>query len=101
MSDQSPVVTKSTLPFPAVPPAVVSEKQKRGFAVMDRTQVREFARRGGVAAHREGKAHQFTSDEARAAGRKGGMASAGRNPSKAREEGDVTTEKPISRELIV
>jgi general stress protein YciG len=97
MSDQSPVVTKSSPLFPPV----VSPKQKRGFAVMDPTQVRELARRGGVAAHRVGKAHQFTSDEARAAGRKGGMASAGRNPSKAREDDAVTTDEALPRELII
>jgi uncharacterized protein len=51
------------------------EKKKRGFASMDRDQVREFARRGGVAAHRAGTAHEFNSNEARAAGRKGGLAS--------------------------
>jgi uncharacterized protein len=57
-------------PFPPSPP----EKKKRGFASMDRNQVRELARRGGVAAHRAGTAHEFSSDEARAAGRKGGLA---------------------------
>ncbi len=33
---------------------------------------REIARKGGRAAHEKGTAHEFTSDEARAAGRKGG-----------------------------
>jgi general stress protein YciG len=50
------------------------KKARRGFAVMDRAQVREFARRGGIAAHVAGRAHEFNSDEARAAGRKGGLA---------------------------
>jgi uncharacterized protein len=50
------------------------QKMKRGFAVMDPVQVRELARRGGVAAHATGRAHEFTSEEARAAGRKGGIA---------------------------
>jgi general stress protein YciG len=49
-------------------------KKKRGFAAMNPDQVRELARRGGVAAHRAGTAHEFTTDEARAAGRKGGLA---------------------------
>lgn len=35
-------------------------------------QLRESARRGGVAAHRAGTAHEFTVEEARSAGRKGG-----------------------------
>ena len=44
----------------------------RGFASMDSHRQREIARKGGRAAHEKGKAHEFTSDEARAAGRKGG-----------------------------
>ena len=49
-------------------------RKARGFAAMDTTLVSELAKRGGKAAHRAGTAHQFTSDEARVAGRKGGMA---------------------------
>jgi uncharacterized protein len=60
---------------PKVGHAPAREKKKRGFAAMNLEQVRELARRGGVAAHRAGTAHEFTSDEARAAGRKGGLAS--------------------------
>jgi hypothetical protein len=44
----------------------------RGFASMDRDRQREIARKGGKAAHEKGTAHEFTADEARAAGRKGG-----------------------------
>ena len=54
----------------------IAEKKRRGFATMDPDQVREIARRGGAAAHRAGTAHEFTTDEAREAGRKGGRASA-------------------------
>ena len=39
---------------------------------MDEHRQREIARKGGRAAHEKGKAHEFTPDEARAAGRKGG-----------------------------
>ena len=46
--------------------------KNRGFASMDAHRQREIARKGGRAAHEKGKAHEFTSDEARAAGRKGG-----------------------------
>jgi general stress protein YciG len=46
----------------------------RGFAAMDPKLVSELAKRGGKAAHRAGTAHRFTSDEARIAGSKGGMA---------------------------
>jgi general stress protein YciG len=52
----------------------IPAKKKRGFASMDPNQVRELARRGGVAAHQAGTAHEFNSEEARAAGRKGGLA---------------------------
>jgi general stress protein YciG len=47
-------------------------RQNRGFASMNTERQREIARKGGRAAHEKGTAHQFTSDEARAAGRKGG-----------------------------
>src|SRR5688500_17109477 len=46
--------------------------RNRGFASMDAHRQREIARKGGRAAHEKGKAHEFTPDEARAAGRKGG-----------------------------
>src|SRR5215218_9145939 len=46
--------------------------KNRGFASMDAHRQREIARKGGRAAHEKGKAHEFTPDEARAAGRKGG-----------------------------
>ena len=42
---------------------------------MDRAKQREIASKGGKAAHQKGTAHEWTSDEAREAGRKGGMAS--------------------------
>jgi uncharacterized protein len=45
-------------------------RAKRGFAVMNPERQREIARLGGVAAHRSGHAHQFTTEEARAAGKK-------------------------------
>jgi general stress protein YciG len=47
---------------------------KRGFASMDREKQKQIASQGGKAAHAKGSAHEFTSDEARAAGRKGGLA---------------------------
>jgi general stress protein YciG len=47
---------------------------KRGFASMDPAKQREIASKGGRAAHAKGTAHEFTSDEARVAGRKGGEA---------------------------
>ncbi len=46
--------------------------RNRGFASMDADKQKEIARKGGRAAHEKGTAHEFTPDEARAAGRKGG-----------------------------
>jgi general stress protein YciG len=40
---------------------------------MDAAKQREIASKGGKAAHQKGTAHQFTTEEARAAGRKGGQ----------------------------
>ena len=64
---------------PESPKAEVSEapvktRRPRGFAAMDRTKVSEIASKGGKAAHAAGTAHQFSTEEARAAGRKGGVA---------------------------
>ncbi|AFZ17270.1 KGG domain-containing protein [Allocoleopsis franciscana] len=50
----------------------MSDKSKRGFASMDEDKQREIASKGGKAAHEKGTAHEFTSEEAREAGRKGG-----------------------------
>ncbi|MCF5929791.1 general stress protein, partial [Xanthomonas perforans] len=52
---------------------------KRGFASMDEDKQREIASKGGKAAHESGNAHEFTSEEAREAGKKGGQASGGGN----------------------
>jgi general stress protein YciG len=49
----------------------------QGFAGMDEERQREIASMGGKAAHASGNAHEFTSEEAREAGRKGGQASQG------------------------
>jgi general stress protein YciG len=50
-------------------------KEDRGFASMDRSKQKEIASKGGKAAHQKGTAHEWTSEEARDAGRKGGLAS--------------------------
>ena len=47
-------------------------KSRRGFASMDPARQREIASKGGKAAHAKGTAHEWSSDEARVAGRKGG-----------------------------
>lgn len=52
-------------------------KRGPGFASMSPERMREVASKAGRIAHEKGKAHKWTSDEARAAGRKGGQASRG------------------------
>jgi general stress protein YciG len=54
--------------------SVGGRRSNRGFASMDRGKQREIASKGGKAAHAKGTAHEFDSDEARNAGRKGGQA---------------------------
>lgn len=45
-------------------------RAKRGFAVLSPEKKREIASMGGKAAHEHGRAHRFTTEEARAAGKK-------------------------------
>jgi len=52
-------------------------KERRGFASMSPEKQREIASKGGRAAHEKGTAHEWTPDEARSAGRKGGQISRG------------------------
>ena len=47
-------------------------ERKRGFAALTAERRREIARHGGQTAHARGVAHEFTREEAREAGRKGG-----------------------------
>ena len=49
------------------------KKSLRGFASMNRERQRAIARMGGKIAHEKGTAHEFTPEEARVAGRKGGV----------------------------
>ncbi len=48
-------------------------KQRKGFSAIDPEKRRQIASLGGKAAHRKGVAHEWTSEEARAAGRRGGI----------------------------
>ena len=52
-------------------------RSNRGFASMDRDKQKEIASKGGRAAHEKGTAHEWTPEEARRAGRKGGQVSRG------------------------
>lgn len=67
-------VALSGAPIPEATSSEARPKSRRGFACIDPERRREIARKGGKAAHAAGTAHQFTSDEARAAGKKGGTA---------------------------
>jgi general stress protein YciG len=49
-------------------------KSRRGFAAMNEERQREIASKGGRVAHERGTAHEFTPEEAREAGRRGGVA---------------------------
>ena len=51
-----------------------STKRLRGFAAMDVEKQRQIASKGGKVAHQRGNAHEFTPEEAREAGSKGGVA---------------------------
>ena len=69
-------------------------KERRGFASMTPEKQREIASKGGRAAHQKGTAHEWTSEEARSAGRKGGQISRGGRgrlvePSAAGASGDM------------
>lgn len=63
-------------------PETTPVRKPRGFAAMDAKLRSEISRKGGQVAHATKKAHQFTSEEARAAGRKGGQASHARRQAK-------------------
>lgn len=75
---------------------MAERKSRRGFASMDPERQREIASKGGRAAHAKGTAHEWSSEEARRAGRKGGetvsrdrahMAAIGREGGEARGAG--------------
>jgi hypothetical protein len=53
------------------------EKQRRGFALLTPERRKAVSALGGAKAHATGRAHKFTSEEARDAGRKGGKAGVG------------------------
>ena len=65
MQDNSSATTQSTITTTSTP-----ERRLRGFAAMSPEKKKEIASLGGRAAHACGRAHQFSSEEARAAGKK-------------------------------
>ena len=67
-------------------------RSNRGFASMDPQRQREIASEGGRAAHRQGVAHEWSSEEAREAGRKGGQNSRGGGRSRRNENSTSSNE---------
>jgi general stress protein YciG len=67
-------------------------KERRGFASMSPERQREIASKGGRAAHEKGTAHEWTAEEARRAGRKGGQVSRGGRGRLAEESGQPTSD---------
>jgi uncharacterized protein len=79
-------------------------KSRRGFASMDPAKQREIASKGGRAAHAKGTAHEWSSEEARQAGRKGGeVVSRDRSHMAAigREGGEARGRKARARKMSV
>jgi hypothetical protein len=72
-------------------------RERRGFASMSPEKQREIASKGGRAAHQKGTAHEWTSDEARSAGRKGGQISRG---GRGRVAAEVSVETPQGAESM-
>lgn len=58
----------------------------QGFAVMDKALSRRIQRKGGKTVQKLGVGHKWSKDEARAAGRKGGLASQAKARQRKREE---------------
>lgn len=92
-------MTDKPLPQPA--------KSRRGFAAMYPTRQREIASRGGRAAHERGTAHEFSPEEARRAGQRGGevvsrdrqhMASIGSRGGRNRGNGSTAHTTPLGAE---
>lgn len=77
MTDTTVQLEEATT-VPEETPATVSvtkpTKARRGFALLSPERRAEIASKGGKQSQANGTAHKFTSDEARAAGKKGGAA---------------------------
>jgi hypothetical protein len=70
----APPSSPSVPPPPASSPRLRPPRKKRGFELLSPEEKKRVSSRGGRAAHAVGTAHQFTKEEARIAGRKGGLA---------------------------
>jgi general stress protein YciG len=97
--NQPPEASSEEQPKTEQPPAEAPKPRRpRGFAAMDRAKVSEIASKGGKAAHAAGTAHQFTSEEARAAGKKGGIAPHIRRGRGPRQSATVPAAEPAQQE---
>lgn len=74
MIDEEKVEGEEKAPEVPAPPKSGTVRKPRGFAAISPERRREIASKGGKAAHAVGTAHKFTTEEARAAGTKGGNA---------------------------
>ncbi len=63
-----------TVYAPTESKGTMSEAKKIGFAALSPEERRRLASKGGKRAHASGQAHEFTPEEARSAGSKGGIA---------------------------
>jgi general stress protein YciG len=87
--NSQPAATTPPMPLKTRPAARIgdgSRTSRRGFASMDPAEQRRIASEGGKASHASGQGHKWTTEEARAAGRKGGLTSR-RGPSRPTAEG--------------
>ncbi len=73
-ADEQPNGPESGLRGPESGERALQHGEQRGFAAMDEGKQRQIASKGGKAAHEKGTAHEFTPEEARLAGKKGGEA---------------------------
>jgi general stress protein YciG len=68
---------------------------------MDPEKQRRIASKGGKAAHAKGRAHEWTVDEAREAGRKGGSASHRRHEASEQQPPPMERQEPTADENVV
>jgi general stress protein YciG len=76
--NSAPAAAAAPVVFKTRPAARIgdgSRTSRRGFASMDPAEQRRIASEGGKASHASGQGHKWTAEEAREAGRKGGLTS--------------------------
>lgn len=68
------------------------QQKPKGFASLSQARRIEISRKGGIAAHKSGKAHEWNSETARIAGRKGGSACRDGSPRDVSTVEDIDTD---------